>query len=302
MRSFVFSIPNLVVYIFFGTLLASWLMLGVEGYLGFGLYCDYLKLREENDILQQKKKALADLRLRMKRIQKDTGIIRNVLGLEKQLAAGGGLGQGGSPTTDLSFITSKDALANSSIALPPPAKSVSILDQAKFLQENLREVVETVRERQQFLDSTPSIVPVEAEDYWLSCGFGWRRSPFTGLKEFHDGLDISAPRGTPIIAPGDSRVIRIGPHRYRGKYLQLDHGWDRFTTYAHLSRFNVTMGQKIKRGDVIGFMGSTGRSTGPHLHYEVEINGKVVNPMHYILNAKPNLLLERPLLAESVGQ
>jgi murein DD-endopeptidase MepM/ murein hydrolase activator NlpD len=142
------------------------------------------------------------------------------------------------------------------------------------------------------LDSTPSILPVAVEGYWFSSGFGWRRSPFTGLKEFHDGLDISSRKGTPIIAPAAGRVVKIAYHRYRGKYLQLDHGRQCITTFAHLSGFNVNHGQKVERGDVIAYMGSTGRSTGSHLHYKIEIMEKVVNPKHYILNARANRLVD----------
>ncbi len=120
----------------------------------------------------------------------------------------------------------------------------------------------------------------------MSSAFGWRRSPFTGEKEFHHGVDISARRNTPIIAPGNGRVIKTGYHTYRGKYLQISHGWGRITTFAHLSKLSVSENQVVKRGQVIAYMGSTGRATGSHLHYEIEIDGEVVNPMHHILNYK----------------
>jgi murein DD-endopeptidase MepM/ murein hydrolase activator NlpD len=276
-------------------------MVAGGGYLGVKLYRSYLQLREENVHLIQKKKDSNDLKLAMKRIQKKEELIREVLGLEKLRSLEGVLSQGGMPVTDLSSIDLKVALANNNMRSIARIRPSSILDQAKFLQESLEELVEIIRKRRQLLDSTPSIVPVEAEDYWFSSGFGWRRSPFTALKEIHDGLDISAPKGTPIIAPAEGRVIKIAYQRYRGKYLQLDHGRRRITTYAHLSGFNVTLGQKVKRGEVIAYMGSTGRTTGSHLHYKIEINGRVVNPKHYILNAKANRVLETPLPAEGMA-
>jgi hypothetical protein len=294
----VFSPPRLLIYIAVITLVVSWAMVAGGGYLGVKLYRSYLQLREENAHPIQKKKDWEDLKLAMKRIQKKEELIREVLGLEKLRSLEGVLSQGGMPVTDLSSIDLKVALANNNMRSIARIRPSSILDQAKFLQESLEELVEIIRKRRQLLDSTPSIVPVEAEDYWFSSGFGWRRSPFTGLKEFHDGLDISAPKGTLIIAPAEGRVIKTAYQRYRGKYLQLDHGRRRITTYAHLSGFNVTLGQKVKRGEVIAYMGSTGRSTGSHLHYKIEITGRVVNPKHYILNAKANRVLETPLAAE----
>ena len=294
----IFSPPRLLIYIAVITLVVSWAMVAGGGYLGVKLYSSYLQLREQNAHLIQKKKDWEDLKLAMKRIQKKEEFIRENLGLEKLRSLEGILSQGGMPVTDLSSVDLKNVLAKNNMRSIARIRPSSILDQAKFLQESLEELVEIMRERRQLLDSTPSVVPVEAEDYWFSSGFGWRRSPFTGLKEFHDGLDISAPKGTLIIAPASGRVIKTAYQRYRGKYMQLDHGRSRITTYAHLSGFNVTLDQEVKRGEVIAYMGSTGRSTGAHLHYKIEINGRVVNPKNYILNAKANWLLETPLPAE----
>ena len=233
------------------TLVLSWILVAAGGYVGFGFYRDYLQLRERNADLIQKKRELDELKLAVKRIQKREALMRNVLGLEEHSPLEDAPHQGGAPFTDLSSIAPEDFLASSSLRSMIQARPRSILDQAKHLQDSLHQLVETMRERQEFLDSTPSILPVETEHYWFTSGFGWRRSPFTGLKEFHDGLDISAPMDTPIIAPGEGRVVKIGRHRYRGNYLQLAHGRGRVTTYAHLSRFNVTLGQMVKRGEVI---------------------------------------------------
>ena len=291
----VLSPPKLLIYIAAITLVVSWAMVAGGGYLGVELYRSYLQLREQNSRLLEKKKEWGDLKLDVKRVQKKEEFIREVLGLETLKSTEPLLSQGGMPVTDLSSIDPKDAMANDNMRSITPVRLSSILDQAKFIQEGFEELVEIMRDRRQLLDSTPSIVPVAAADFWFSSGFGWRRSPFTGLREFHDGLDISAPTGTRIIAPAAGRVIKIAHQRYRGKYLQLDHGRRRITTYEHLSEFKVTLGQEVKRGEVIAYMGSTGRSTGSHLHYKIEITGRVVNPTHYILNAKANRLLEIPL-------
>jgi murein DD-endopeptidase MepM/ murein hydrolase activator NlpD len=294
----VFSIPDLLVCCLVFALLVSLLMVALGLHLGIKLQRDYLQLKEENTYLSQKKMELDSLGLAMKRIQGYEGIIRDVLGIEDHRVVGSGLGQGGMPATEFSSIAQEDTLAMGEIQPVPQVDNPSILDEAKFLQESLQDLVETIRERREILDSTPSIVPVDAKDYWFSSGFGWRRSPFTGRKEFHEGLDISAPHGTPIIAPGQGRVVKMGHHKYLGKYLKLDHGRKLITTYAHLSGFNVSLGQKIQRGQVIAYMGSSGRTTGPHLHYEIAIKGKSVNPLQQMLNAMSNQWLESPLLAK----
>jgi murein DD-endopeptidase MepM/ murein hydrolase activator NlpD len=159
-----------------------------------------------------------------------------------------------------------------------------------------------MRSQRENWDSTPSIMPVSVNDYWFSSGFGWRRSPFTGLKEFHNGLDISSGKGTPIIAPADGTVIKRGYDKYLGKFLKIDHGRKIITTYGHLSAYHVSPGQKVQRGDIVASMGNTGLSTGHHLHYMIKVKDRCVNPLHYILNAKANRLLVRPLQIEDGGR
>jgi murein DD-endopeptidase MepM/ murein hydrolase activator NlpD len=130
------------------------------------------------------------------------------------------------------------------------------------------------------LASTPSIWPVRG---YLSAGFGNRIDPFTNQRDFHTGLDISAPVGTKVQAPADGVVISAGQKGAYGNSIIIDHGFGVVTRYGHLSGFNVKPGQRVKRGDVIGFVGDTGRSTAPHLHYEVWVRDQAQNPIHYIL-------------------
>ncbi|RLB33908.1 MAG: peptidase M24, partial [Deltaproteobacteria bacterium] len=131
------------------------------------------------------------------------------------------------------------------------------------------------------LASTPSIWPTRG---WLSSGFGYRISPFTGQKEFHKGIDISTRMKAPIVAPANGIVTRIAWDHGYGRILTLTHGHGIVTRYAHLSKVLVKKGQYVKRGETIALVGNTGRSTGPHLHYEVLLNGMPVNPLRYILN------------------
>jgi murein DD-endopeptidase MepM/ murein hydrolase activator NlpD len=238
----------------------------------------------------------------MERIRKDENTIRSFLGVEKSGEETSGLGQGGEPSPDLSTIALNDAMASGSVPFPAKPKEVSILQRAKSLELDLQELVQTMRSQRETWDSTPSIMPVNVTDYWFSSGFGWRRSPFTGLKEFHNGLDISSAKGTPIVAPADGTVIKRGYDKYLGKFLKIDHGRKIVTTYGHLSAYNVSPGQKVERGDIIASMGNTGLSTGHHLHYMIKVKDRCVNPLHYILNAKANRLLVRPLQIEGGGQ
>ncbi|HEX9188200.1 MAG TPA: M23 family metallopeptidase [Vicinamibacteria bacterium] len=137
------------------------------------------------------------------------------------------------------------------------------------------------KDQREVLASTPSIWPLRG---YLSAGFGSRPDPFTGVRDFHPGLDISVPRGTPVHAPADGVVVFCGSKQGYGNAMVIDHGFGIVTRYGHLDGFNSRPGQRVKRGDVIGFSGNTGRSTAPHLHYEVWVNDQTRNPIEYIID------------------
>jgi murein DD-endopeptidase MepM/ murein hydrolase activator NlpD len=137
------------------------------------------------------------------------------------------------------------------------------------------------QDQRQLLASTPSIWPVRG---YLSAGFGNRIDPFTGLRDFHPGIDISTPIGTKVIAPADGVVVFVGVKNGYGNALVIDHGYGLVTRYGHLDGFNVRPGQRVRRGDVVAFVGNTGRSTAPHLHYEVWLNDQARNPIQYIID------------------
>jgi murein DD-endopeptidase MepM/ murein hydrolase activator NlpD len=133
-----------------------------------------------------------------------------------------------------------------------------------------------VEKRQALAAATPSIWPVPG---WLTSRYGSRRDPFTGGADFHPGLDISADYGEPVRATADGVVAVAERSGTYGNLVEIDHGYGIVTRYGHLSRFRASAGQQIHRGDVIGFVGSTGRSTSAHLHYEILLNGKITDPM-----------------------
>lgn len=149
------------------------------------------------------------------------------------------------------------------------------------LTERSTQLESFYRDQKLLLASTPSVWPVRG---YLSAGFGNRLDPFTGQKDFHPGIDISTPTGTKVLAPADGTVISCGEKGGYGNAIVVDHGYDVVTRYAHLSGYNVKPGQRVRRGDVLGFVGSTGRSTAPHLHYEVWVRDQAQNPIHYILD------------------
>jgi len=142
--------------------------------------------------------------------------------------------------------------------------------------KGLEKQVEAQRAREQ---ATPSLWPVTGN---ITSGFGYRRSPFDASREFHAGIDVAAPRGTAVHATAAGTVRMASWNGGYGNVIFLDHGFGYVTVYAHLSRISVRVGQIVEKGQVIGLVGSTGRSTGPHLHYEVRVGGATVNPMRFL--------------------
>lgn len=156
----------------------------------------------------------------------------------------------------------------------------ALKDLLGVLSDRLTTVRRGVEGRQALVAALPNLWPLTSG--WLTSNYGSRRDPLTGEADFHAGLDISADRGTPVHATGDG-VVELST--YNGDYgncIEVSHGYGIVTRYGHLSRYAVRAGQKIKRGDVIGYVGATGRTTGPHLHYEILINGQPINPRKFL--------------------
>ncbi len=167
----------------------------------------------------------------------------------------------------------RDALLDSRLA--------GLAAEAARQSGSLAELVDHFSEREVLLKSTPSIAPAHG---LLTSGFGAREDPFTGSYAMHAGLDIAGKEGTEVFAPADGVVIFAGEKTEYGNCVVLDHGRDMTTLYGHLQRYIVKVGDKVTRGQHIAHLGNTGRSTGPHLHYEVRINGVPVNPRRYVMH------------------
>ncbi|MEN8246211.1 MAG: peptidoglycan DD-metalloendopeptidase family protein [Thermodesulfobacteriota bacterium] len=148
-------------------------------------------------------------------------------------------------------------------------------------QEKMVSLLGKLEGQKSLLACTPAIRPAKG---WLTSRFGYRSSPFTGRREFHKGLDIANQKGTPVMVTADGIVKSAGSKRYLGNYVIVDHGHGMVTHYGHLDKALVKRGDKVQRGHVIAEMGNSGRSTGPHVHYAVYLNGVPVNPSTYILN------------------
>lgn len=153
--------------------------------------------------------------------------------------------------------------------------------QTQLREQGVLQLWETLSERQSLVNATPNIKPSRG---WFTSRFGYRVDPFTGRPEMHAGIDIAAPPGTPVYAPADGIVSYVGFESGYGKIVSIDHGYGVVTRFAHNSRVFVEQGQKVARRDVISAVGSTGRSSGPHCHYEVRVNGVPVDPENYILD------------------
>ena len=182
--------------------------------------------------------------------------------LVKSRAMGGALGSASGPVLGAMFA--------------PDLTFGALSDLLNVMASRLDIMHSGVERRRALASATPSIWPVAG---WLSSPYGNRRDPFTGGADFHPGLDISADYGLPVHATADGTVAVAGQSGNYGNLVEIDHGFGIVTRYGHLSRFQAVAGQQVHRGDVIGYVGSTGRSTSAHLHYEILLNGKLTNPL-----------------------
>ena len=220
------------------------------------------RLRGERDELET---AVGRLAARLEGVEATTGRLARELGVDELPSLEPGTGGAGVRATAGRSILSGELKALS-------RRSTS-------LEASLEQLDEAFRARIRLLNSTPNRMPTEG---WFSHGYGWRKDPFSGARQFHRGIDIVNHAGTAVRAPAEGIVSRTLRASDLGKTVDISHGFGYVTRYAHLSEILVRPGQKVQRGEMIGKMGSTGRSTGPHLHYEVFRDGRRVNPWKYL--------------------
>ncbi len=233
------------------------------------LRSEYASLNSE---LHEVESQLSELRNR------DDLFYRAILSLEPIPSSIREAGTGGSETnTHLRSIREPGMVMDVSDRIKKISNRVDI--QSNSLVNVYKEAVTS----QQFLACRPSINPISpADPTWLTSSYGYRKDPFTQRRTAHNGIDIAGRIGLDIHATGDGTVITAKMSRYGyGREVKVDHGFGFITIYGHLEDINVKVGQKVSRGEVVGTLGNTGRSTGPHLHYEVRKNGHTVNPMYF---------------------
>lgn len=239
------------------------------------------KIKTQNSQIQAFAEEINDLKTRLVALNEFENRIRIIANINQPDDNDGLFGVGGTAPDDLD--ASKPLRDDHTRLIRTMHEQVAELGQAAAHQsEGFGSLFAKLEEKRDILASTPAIRPWKTG--WLTSNFGYRHSPFTGLREFHKGLDVAAPTGTPIYAPADGTVTYSGTRGRLGKAIIINHGHGLTTRYGHCSDLERKKGERVKRGDVIARVGNTGRSTGPHLHYEVRLHGVQVDPKKYILN------------------
>jgi murein DD-endopeptidase MepM/ murein hydrolase activator NlpD len=280
-----------------------------------GLGADYVRLRIDNHELNSLRKETLEQRAQVAAFEKKMGDVdgrlakiselerkvRIIANLPGSVAAGGEEvtpiepevepgGQGGGdeplPSEAPSRHRSRLPVIPADAGVP---ERVSLLDKsadylgsiAEGQGDSLEALLRSLEGKREQLAASPSIWPVRG---WLTSTFGFRISPFTNGKQFHAGIDIAGTPGTDVVAPAHGRVVFVGPNGPLGNCVWIDHGHGVRTVYGHNQAIYVKLGQEVERGQRITALGNSGRSTGPHLHYAVEVNGKTRNPLDYIFD------------------
>lgn len=183
------------------------------------------------------------------------------------------------------------------------SKRMNMLEKRIYSQlQSFDQLQEALGSQQDRLAHIPSVLPINIADYTMSSGYGYRVDPIYGASKFHEGLDFAAAKGTDVFATGNGRVTVSGREAGYGNCIDIDHGYNYVTRYAHLSEILVKPGEEVKRGQLIGKVGSTGKSTGPHLHYEVRFKDIPQNPVnYYFMDLTPEEYYEMIQIAENAG-
>jgi len=172
---------------------------------------------------------------------------------------------------------------NSKLVIETANRLDKIRKKVYVQSKSFDELIKLAKDKEEMLKSVPAIIPISNKDLTRTAsGYGWRIHPIYKISKFHYGMDFTAPLGTDVYATGNGTVIgMVSSQRGFGKHIIIDHGFGYSSVYAHLSNFNVRIGQKVKRGDIIGYVGNTGTSVANHLHYEIKLNGQNVDPVNY---------------------
>ena len=232
------------------------------------------KNTKQKETLAQYKNSINELQTTVKRFENYAKKLNIMAGLKspdilKELGIGGG---------DINNHQIENSIESPQKIGLTRLKNIS--QKAGGIEKNLNTLTKFFEDQSLKLAATPTIWPTKG---WVTSAFGWRDDPFTGKRAFHKGIDIATNFGNPVVSTADGIVIQLKRDKIGGKTIKVSHNGGYLTVYCHLSKFLVKPGQRIKRGDIIGEVGKTGKALGPHVHYEVRVNGKPVNPYYYIL-------------------
>ena len=260
----------------------------LTAFIGFIIFSQFLMSPNERAINRENENLKLNLDLFSKRIaessavlnqlqERDNNIYRmyfeaNPIPNEQRKAGFGGVNR----------YKSLDGYDNSKM-IKQLTKDIDILSKQLVIQsKSLDEIVILAKEKEKMLAAIPAILPVKLLDLTrMASGYKWRMHPILKIRKFHKGMDFTAPTGTPIYASGNGKVIRSSRSATYGRVVYINHGYGYTTIYAHMSKIKAKRGQNVKRGDLIGYVGNTGRSVSAHLHYEVRKNGKALNPINF---------------------
>lgn len=269
---------------------SGWYLLGgvCIGLLFFFLFFSIFPSPKEKQLQQQNSNLSAQLEMLEQQMdqmqvvlldlsQRDDNLYRVILGAEPVPLS---VRQGA--THKITYYENIAAMTNSQLAADLTQK-LDLLEKELYVQaKSYEQVLEMTKNKEIRLENIPAIQPVLNKDLTrVASGYGWRIHPIYHTRKFHQGMDFTAPTGTEIFATGNATVSFVGWKQGYGNSVVLNHGFGYETLYAHCFKNLVRVGQKVKRGDVIALVGNTGMSTGPHLHYEVHFNKKVVDPRNY---------------------
>ncbi len=299
--SFLYQVMKILFHVLLGLVL---------GLLFFFIFISLAKSPKEKELLSEKKQIEGQykaLRGQINEIQvvlsdlqeRDDNLYRVVFQAEPiPLAARY------TPTSNIEYYNNLLKMTDSRIVVETTQKINSLKKQIYMQSKSYDEILHLAKNRDKMLQALPAIQPVSNKDLKrLASGFGYRYDPVYHTRRFHKGMDFSAPIGTEIYATGSATVIHADWKSGYGKCVYLNHGYGYITRYAHMSEIKVKSGQKVKRGQVIGLVGNTGKSTGPHLHYEVRKNGQVMNPQnYYFLDLTPQEYERLIQMSENSGQ
>ena len=210
--------------------------------------------------------------------QTDDNLYRTIFGAEPVPATVRRVGEGG-----VNRYTNLEGYSNSQLVIESAGRLNRIQRQLYLQSKSFEEIVQMVQNKEDMLRAIPAIMPISNKDLTRTAsGFGLRMHPIYKIVRFHYGMDFTAPLGTDVYATGDGTVSVVqSSQRGLGKHITIDHGFGYTSTYAHLNDFNVRRGQKVRRGDIIGYVGNTGTSVANHLHYEIKLNENYVDPVNY---------------------